>query len=326
MKKYLVNYCAGGKKGGGNFWDKRQKNMNEVSLKYGNIDGVFSWSKNDLIQTDFYKENKSILDQPRGAGYWAWKSFIIFDSLSRIDEGDFIIYYDVGGKQLGSFEINVDVDPIIEWTLQNSNGILPGFYRPDTLNKHYTKKDCFFYMGCDKEKYWNHPQIGATWSIWQKNDLSMEIISEYMEYSQDSRVITDSLNQSGGENNTGFIDHRHDQSILTNLAIKYGLRCHPITISSGKDINFFIRLVELDNYCLSNFGFDSIELFTDGDGLELNIRKIENKYEELMTKFKLLIEPSTAFQSTGKVMHTLFDNDGNYEKYDEYNLEDFISL
>ena len=312
MKKYIVSFCSSGNRGNEEFWKLRQKRLNENSLKNGNIDGIFSWNGEKLKKTDFYKNNRNILDSSRGAGYWAWKPYIILDSLSKIDNGDFIIYYDVGSKRT-NFQINTDINPLIEWACQNNNGILSGAYRPDTLNRRYTKRDCFYYMDCDEEKYWEHPQILATWSIWQKNELSMNIISDWLNFCKDHRIITDVQNQCGLSNFDGFVDHRHDQSILTNIFIKYGLRCYNNTISSGKNINPFIRMVELDNFCLSKFGCDFVTMIIDK-----KLHLIDDK-----KKINLLID-NTGYNSTGEFMHTKIDIDGSYQGYEIFDISEIL--
>ena len=45
------------------------------------FDHCFSFSKED-IEEEFYQANSKILDQKRGAGYWLWKPYFIFDVLN----------------------------------------------------------------------------------------------------------------------------------------------------------------------------------------------------------------------------------------------------
>ena len=46
-----------------------------------------------------------------------------------------------------------------------------------------------------------------------------------MKYCADERCVSDIPNQCGLENLDGFQDHRHDQSIITLLQLKYNLPC-----------------------------------------------------------------------------------------------------
>lgn len=319
MKKYLVSFYGAGKKGNNSFWTPRQQNLNNTALANG-IDEVIPWNMDKLKETIFYDQNKSILVNKKGAGYWAWKPYIIFNQLSKINEGDIVIYYDVGSKTDGGFEIKTDIGPMIDWAIDHNGGIYPGFYRPDALQNHFTKKDCFVYMGCDSEKYWNHPQIGATYSIWQKNELSMNIITEWMSYSKDRRIITDEPNVCGLQNSDGFKSHRHDQSISTNLAIKYGLKVYPKTLGSGKNLTSQLKLMELDLFCYDNFnhGFDNL--------LPNHLQSLEiDNFEEKIGKVIKMIKFLSSFDRLHSywegcpfILHTFFDENGNYDKYEKY--------
>lgn len=51
----------------------------------------------------------------------------------------------------------------------------------------------------------------------------MSFVSEWLTYAQDSRIITDDKNIFGLDNYPGFRGHRHDQTILSLLAKKWGL-------------------------------------------------------------------------------------------------------
>ena len=75
-------------------------------------------------------------------------------------------------------------------------------------------------MNCDSENYWESIQIEAGFSVWKKTDFSIKILNEWLEYCCNWDIISDdNLNQ----NFNNFIDHRHDQSVLNNLSVKYNI-------------------------------------------------------------------------------------------------------
>jgi hypothetical protein len=104
----------------------------------------------------------------------------------------------------------------------------------------WTKRDCFVYMDCDEERYWNTPCVEAGLSYWRKGDFSDKILAEWDKYCKDRRVISDDPNTWGRPNLPEFRDHRHDQSILTNLKEKHNIHTMPISslkwIIDGADI------------------------------------------------------------------------------------------
>ena len=179
------------------------------------FDAVISKTREDLVKERFYEANKFILDQPRGGGYWLWKPFFIFQALFEMEQDDILLYVDCGD----SLE---ELDSIREFllnTMQDKDMILTeGAFK----HSDYTKRDCFMLMNCDEEKYHNAIQLEAGMCVFKNTLRSRQILMEWIINGQDPRIITDQENEMG-LNLPGFKDHRHDQSILTNLWIKHKL-------------------------------------------------------------------------------------------------------
>jgi hypothetical protein len=187
-----------------------------------------------LKTTDFYKNNKYILDMPRGCGYWLWKPFIILEALKKINDGDVIFYIDCGdfyNKNIINY-----IKPIME---KETCLLLEGGYP----NKNWTKRDCFYYMDSDKKEFHDVIQLEAGIQFWKKTEKTFKILEEQIKYGSDYRIITDSPNECGYPNFPNFQDHRHDQSILTNLYVKYKL---PIDSPRSSQYN------EMRNYVKCN--------------------------------------------------------------------------
>lgn len=87
-------------------------------------------------------------------------------------------------------------------------------------NKQWTKRDCFIKMGCDTPEYHNGPQCSASIQMYRKCAKSVEFVKEYLHLCQDEDILTDKPNLLGSNLKT-FDDHRHDQSVLSLLSIKY---------------------------------------------------------------------------------------------------------
>ena len=91
------------------------------------------------------------------------------------------------------------------------------------VNKKYTKRDCFILMDCDTPEYTDMLQLTATFQLCRKTDFTLDFYREHVSHAQDYRIITDDENTCGKENYEGFIEHRHDQSILSNLQKKHNV-------------------------------------------------------------------------------------------------------
>ncbi len=88
MKKYLINYAH-------ITHYNSQKGNSQSGLSNGGFDEVFSYNYSD-IDDEFKEKNKHILEQPRGAGFWLWKPYIIKKTLEKIEENDLLFYSDSG--------------------------------------------------------------------------------------------------------------------------------------------------------------------------------------------------------------------------------------
>lgn len=194
-------------------YKSQQKNLDLHAEKLFNLN---SYNREWLITTNFYQENKEILDLPRGGGYWLWKPFIILETLNKMNDNDVLFYLDSGdtfNDGLQQFLIdyfnNNNVDSLLTFGGQNKQ-------------KWYTKRDTFVLMGCDTNEYHDHVQLEAGMVCFKKTDKIVKLVSEWLNYCSNPNIITDIENITE-PNLDGFKDHRHDQSVLTNLAIKYRL-------------------------------------------------------------------------------------------------------
>jgi hypothetical protein len=77
-------------------------------------------------------------------------------------------------------------------------------------------------MNCKDKKYWKgRRQIQASWTIWKKTKHTQNIIRDFFNFSKNENIIRCDLESITGKESTQFLEHRHDQSILTNLAVKH---------------------------------------------------------------------------------------------------------
>ena len=228
MKKYHINYAHGR-------YLKAQEYCSHSAKQVG-FDDIISYHIND-IDPEFYEKNKSILSNPRGAGYWIWKSYFLNKTLEKMDNGDLLVYSDSGSYYQSS------VQPLIDKTKNEKSGVL-SFELLGLIEKDYTKKDTFVMMGLDEPKYTDSSQREATYIWIIKNDFTIDLIREYLEYSQNENIISDLPNVTG-DNYPSFKDHRHDQSIWSLLCKKYEIPPHRLISNHGLHL---IKDFPNDNY------------------------------------------------------------------------------
>lgn len=208
---YFVNYSSG------SFIRNRRWNNLFIRL-FVRPKALLSLTDDDLKKSSIYSANRAVLDSPRGGGYWAWKPWAILQAFDVANEGDVIIYQDCGKG--GRFKNILKPRKMIEFAL--AHGQCAGVEIPEVgMNKFWTKRKCFELMCCNEEKYKNANQVEATTSFWVVNEGNKSIITEWLTYCIDYNVVSDSDDLE--TEIQGFVEHRHDQSILTNIAVKYKL-------------------------------------------------------------------------------------------------------
>lgn len=203
VKVYLVSFATP------EFYESQER-LNKSVLKLG-VDGAFPYTMEMIKKTDFYKENKELLDKKQRVGFAVWKPYIISEAMKKINYGDILIYCDSG------ISLKSSLNRFIE--ICKKEGIV--LFESSPVMKQWTKRDCFILMGADEEKYHNAKQIMGGLNLWKKTKISEKIVSEWLEFCKDERIIGDMSNQCGYPNYPEFIEHRWDQSVLSILAVKY---------------------------------------------------------------------------------------------------------
>ena len=213
----LLTYASPG-------YEAQQRAVVQSARRSGFTD-LFCWNRPLLEQTEFYARHRQILDQRKGGGYWLWKPYLIARELARLGSGDFLVYTD-SGYPWRPLVIRQSLEPLLDWCERENGGLVPGVYIPrHGANRRWTKRECFITMNCDCEPYWGQPQIQATFSVWQKCARAEGFVAEWLAWCEQPTALADSRILPGIIEHPDFVDHRHDQSILTNLALLRGVRC-----------------------------------------------------------------------------------------------------
>jgi hypothetical protein len=223
--------------------DSRHR-LNASAVKYG-IDKIISYDFDDIRQTPFYLENKGILDQQTGMGYWLWKPFIILEALKMASDGDIVIYSDCG------IEIIASLDPLFD-LCRAGNPILL-FGNGDLPNAMWTKRDCFILMEADRESVWRAPQCDAAFCLFLRSEASLQFVTEWLRYCRDQRILTDIPNSCGKRNLPEFVEHRRDQSVLSLLVGRYRFPLFRMPTQFGNHFKAHPYRVEHEYNCTSQY-------------------------------------------------------------------------
>jgi len=157
-----------------------------------------------LHKTDFYLENKELLDSKK-AGYCAWKPYIILDALKKYKK---VLYLDSSNlfTKEHIFEY-IDKNDIILST------------DVELQNRCHTKRATFQIMNCLGAKYLNANQVWAGTILATRK--AKKFLNEWLSYCKIKECISDDYDKISDWEVKYCL---YDQSIYSLLYEKYGLR------------------------------------------------------------------------------------------------------
>ena len=188
----------------------------DKSARQRGINNIFHYTfDKDVKGTPFYEKNRAIFDVPRGLGYWLWKPYLILESLKKMSDNDILVYADSG------LEIIKPLKSVVEICEKQPDIVF--FQAHGYKNSSATRRDAFVLMNCDTPQYHNAEMIQASFILFKKTKKTLQFVEEWLAFCQNGQIIGESENVMGKENLPDFFAHRHDQSILSILRVKYGM-------------------------------------------------------------------------------------------------------
>ena len=189
-----------------------RKRIQKEAEDFGEFDSITLYNENDL--DDSVKEvTKPALEQPRGAGYWIWKPFIIQKKLKEIDEGDFLIYVDIGITLNKHAKKNFH--DLLSLAQSSDHGTV--CFHTGHKEKTFCVKEIFEHLECsDNETLKDTFQFIAGILIFHKNKNLINLIDEWCDIAYNNPMLfTDEL--ADGNQDFEFEENRHDQAVFSVL-------------------------------------------------------------------------------------------------------------
>lgn len=235
----------------------------------------FSGGRND----PFFMSTR-LVKPTRGFGFWCWKPQIILQSLLQINDGDILIYADLG----------------CEFCLQGKENLMEALRKLDSSDmmgffvrlseRAYTKGDIFRHFGVEDNPHFSDSnQICGGIIFMKKSAKTLCVINEWLDILKNHWHFVDD-SPSRTPNLQGFIQNRHDQSIWSIINKKYGFENLPLETSEKCGI------------LVSRKTRNAIGMFVDTQGNIKPFKKI--KFKLLHAIFKLgtkTLPPSKARES-----------------------------
>ena len=186
------------------------------SARLAGFDEVICASPDDWRGSAFAERHRDTLAQPRGCGYWLWKPWLIQRELKRLGPDDILFYSDASID--GYYRFSRFPKCLVSLVRGGEHGFVVGpLLRQHGPVSRWTKRDALVLMNADRPEVSSRPTVQATWSLWRKTASSLDLLEKWLAASSDPRILTDMANTQGLPNHPDFVDHRHDQSILSIL-------------------------------------------------------------------------------------------------------------
>lgn len=194
---------------------------------------TLEWLKSQSI----YKQMGETWWAQRGIGYWLWKPYIVDLVMSKLPDGDYLVYSDAGVEFIGNIRHIIDRMDQDVWLFGNN-----------WEHAHWCKRDvveAVMPIGRCGITYWSDfgKQAQASVIVFRVSKWSRKFIAEWLHWCLTRKghrgpcaecdaaspnavgyLIDDT--PSLALNHPEFREHRHDQAILTTLAYREGIRLH----------------------------------------------------------------------------------------------------
>ena len=248
MRRVLVTFS-------GAPYEATTRRIVEDGPRFG-ADDVVVYDDLWLTTQDFYRQNEWLWRHPhrRGFGWYAWKPFVIWHALQRLDEGDVVLYVDADTApiaHLGALFVKCEQD----------GGVML-FASEGHRQSEWCKWDCYAAMGVDRFAPMDQQAGVARFMLFQRGPWkSTQFLMEWLAYCVNPLANTFDLSVLGPER-PEFVEHRAEQAIMTNLAHKYGLRLYREACEAGngsaRDRELYWQLFTQVNDDVAHVSFEPV--------------------------------------------------------------------
>ncbi|MDP3372393.1 MAG: hypothetical protein Q8S21_05860 [Candidatus Paracaedibacteraceae bacterium] len=202
----LVSYAAGHP-----IFLKNQNALVQSAAGRG-FDTIHAY-KRGHISPIFYQANKDVLDQPRGAGFWLWKSYFLYEAMKNYPNGTIIAYADSG------IVFKAPITNLLS-ELKKYPIILTGESQSTPLRKHIKMETRKILNLKNDDTTLNDEHIWAFFLILENTPQTREVIKQWHDLCLLKGAITDlPLNEK--EQDPDFSYFRHDEAILSIVASRH---------------------------------------------------------------------------------------------------------
>lgn len=247
MKKIFIAY-------GDNNCAYSLKRIGHQAKKLNIFDEIILYTPDDL--PDYFKKTP-LMQYSYGGGYWAWKPFIINETLKKFDDGDIVCYVDAGCTLKKSIEWTIYFELMRDYDMLcfKYRDEYPEWQKFGTIStkiKHWAKKQTLSFLdnfvGDDN---WREKSkvLGGFLFFKNKNNPIIEIWLKIT--LNNPEIILDPTKDEMSDQYPFFALHKHEQVLLVALTYKFKDSCLilPETCETcGENVAVFASRIRTKDY------------------------------------------------------------------------------
>jgi hypothetical protein len=219
MNVHLISFAAHND----NRYENRRKTYAQVATDFNVFNSVTLFSNFNCFDfcPELAKHKDYMPTTKRGYGYWIWKFYIVREFLNTIPENDILLYTDIGC----TFNYNGRKRMYEYFDMVNEkNSLLFELVFPELS---YTKMDTYrrIFPNSDEHFYTKQRCSGIFFIKNTKHNRDVFEELKIIHGENDYRYVTDEPSEL--PNDSSFVDHRHDQSLLSLVGKKYNFFAIP---------------------------------------------------------------------------------------------------
>jgi hypothetical protein len=182
------------------------------------FDNIIGYTDLDLKKDiDFWSKHSAFCEKNRGYGCWIWKPYLIMKTFELMDDDDVLFYSDAGCTIINDNDTNDNMLKLIN-KCKEKELLFSSTY---TLERQYCKHDILKYLKMDIEEIMHSTQFQATFMFIKKTKKTVQFVNDWYDTMCIYHLVDDSPSRYYKEL-PEFIDSRHDQTVFSLLAKKYG--------------------------------------------------------------------------------------------------------
>jgi hypothetical protein len=154
----------------------------------------------------------------RGVDFFCFKPFVVLDAFRRLNDGDVLLFTDAD-----TFPV-ADLSPLHD--LCKRDGVVL-FNARGCVNRVWTKRDCFILMGADEPRYHESWQAVGRFMLFRKGGSfpCEAFLGQWLGFTANPLINTFDPSVIAPDY-PELRQSRCEQSVLTNLAVRYGVKLY----------------------------------------------------------------------------------------------------